>query len=284
VQRTLKFIGQYFDGRVPAKGRPHDDDWWLLDEIPKLPAYVGFHLERYEFKAAIRSIVAFSGNLNAYFQHQEPWKLRRTDPDRCATVLHVCAQACCALAVCLQPFLPHAAERLAALLNLRVEDLGWSVPDLPAGHELVKEPSGLFTKVTEKAVAEEMARLGQPAQPAPEPEPEPAQALPPVTYDEFRRTQLLTATVVAAERVPKADKLLKLQLDVGGKPRQILAGIAQHYQPEDLIGRTLIIVANLEPRKLRGEVSEGMLLAATEDEDVVILTTLRPVRSGLEVR
>ena len=118
---------------------------------------------------------------------------------------------------------------------------------------------------------------------AAEPEEEPIPELPLVTYDQFRATQLLTATVTAAERVPKADRLLKLQLDVGGKPRQILAGVAQYYEPEALVGQTIIIVANLEPRKLRGEVSEGMLLAATDGDDVVLLTTMRPVRSGRQV-
>jgi methionyl-tRNA synthetase len=281
-QRTVKFIGQYFGAKVPQAGPSTAEDEALLARLTALPGVIGELLEAYEFKRAIRELLAATGEANAYFQHQQPWALRKTDLARCATVLNVCAQVCGVAAVCLQPFLPHAAARLAETLGLAA-GLGWdqAAPGiLPAGHGLAAEPIALFEKITEEAIAAEAARLAGP--PAPEPEPEAPVEY--VTYDEFRRTQLVTATVVAAERVPKADKLLKLQLDVGGRPRQILAGIAQYYEPEALVGQTIIVVANLEPRKLRGEVSEGMLLAASEDDDVVILTTLRPVRSGLEVR
>ncbi|MBI5835503.1 MAG: methionine--tRNA ligase [Armatimonadetes bacterium] len=283
VQRTIKFIGQYCDAQVPVAGEFTPEDQALLDTLARLPGEVGALIEAYEFKRALRTVLAATSEANGYFQHQAPWKLRRDDPARCATVLHVCAQVCAAVSVVLGPFLPNAQTKLWALLNLHGitwDQAGASL--LTAGHPLVREPEALFAKITDEQVEAEAARLTSPASPEPQPEPEPEPKY--VTYDGFRETQLMTATVVAAERIPKADKLLKLQLDVGGKPRQILAGIAQHYQPEDLVGQTIIIVANLEPRKLRGEVSEGMLLAATEDEDVVILTTLRPVRSGLEVR
>jgi methionyl-tRNA synthetase len=288
VQRTVKFIGQYHEAHVPPAAPFGAEDEALLARVLALPGEVGALLEAYEFKRALRALLTLTGEANAYFQHQAPWALRKTDPERCGTVLHVCAQVCATVAVCLRPFLPHAAERLAATLNLP-DSLGWDDAGhclLSAGHALVGEPAALFAKIPEEAIADEVARLGQPTAPVAEPTPAPAPMPAPVcvTYDQFRETQLLTATVVAAERVPKADKLLKLQLDVAGQPRQILAGIAQHYAPEALVGQTIIIVANLEPRKLRGEVSEGMLLAATEDDDVVILTTLRPVRSGLEVR
>ncbi len=287
VQRTLKFIAQYFAGQVPAPGELTAEDQAILAKAAATPAEVGALLSAYEFKRAVRQLLTLTTDANGYFQHEQPWKLRKEDPARCATVLWVCAQVCRTAAIGWAPVLPTAAQAIWSRLGLtgEVAEQRWdsaAEPDLPAGQVIVADPQPVFEKVTEEAIAVEMERLSQPAAEAAAPEPLPE--LPAITYDQFRQTQLLTATVVAAERVPKADKLLKLQLDVGGHPRQILAGVAQHYAPEDLVGQTIVIVANLEPRKLRGEVSEGMLLAATEDEDVVLLTTLRPVRSGLEVR
>lgn len=288
VQRTIKFIGQYFEAQVPTPGEFTEDDRALLAAAGAVGEQIGGLIEAYEFKRALRTVLELSGAANAYFQHQAPWKLRREDPPRAATVLHVCAQVCAALSVVLGPFLPAAQRRLWDLLQ--VESLAWDAagePLLAAGHGLVAEPTALFAKVTEEQIEAESARLSTKTEDAPaaaaEPEEEPIPELPLVTYDQFRATQLLTATVTAAERVPKADRLLKLQLDVGGKPRQILAGVAQYYEPEALVGQTIIIVANLEPRKMRGEISEGMLLAATDGDDVVLLTTMRPVRSGRQV-
>ncbi|MCC7493523.1 MAG: methionine--tRNA ligase [Fimbriimonadaceae bacterium] len=301
AQRTVKFIAQYLDGQVPPLGPLTAADQELLDRTAALAGEVGALLEAYEFKRAIRHLFSLGTAANGYFQQQQPWKLK-ADRERCGTVLAVCAQVCRALAVCCAPFLPAAAQALWCRLGQsgQVIDQPWdaAAAPLPVGQALPPDPQPIFWKVSDEQIAAEVARLGAPA---PEPamsEPTPATPEPPaappavaapegvalVTYEQFRATQLRTATVTAAERIPKADKLLKLQLDVGGQPRQILAGIAPWFEPEALVGQTIIIVANLEPRKLRGEVSEGMLLAATADDVPVLLTTARPVPSGLEVR
>ncbi len=308
TQRTLKFCAQYHDVQVPGAGPLTVEDRTLLDLAAKLPGELGELLEAYEFKRALRHLLTLSASGNQYFQHQEPWKLRKSDPERCATVLHVCCQLCRTLAICAAPFVPTAAQVLWSQLGLpgEITSASWAgagAAALPAGHALDAEPQPLFTKVDEAAIEAETARL-QPAPekedlvseetpaaasaPAPQPQPAAPEAAPEgvtyINYEQFSEVELRTAKVVAAEKLPKADKLLKLQLDVGGAPRQILAGIAQFYTPEELVGQTIIIVANLEPRTLRGEVSEGMLLAADTGERPVVLTTMSEVPSGAKVR
>ncbi len=283
VQRALKFIAQYTDGRVPAAGGLRDDDRQVLARAAALPGELGELLAAYEFKRAVRHLLSLSTEGNGYFQRQKPWELRKSDPERCATVLHVCAQLCRTLAICLAPFLPESAQRIWSRLGLEgiVAEQPWdsaAEPAVAAGQVIVEDPQPIFWKVTEEQIAAEMARLGGVV-----PE-EPVAEVPTISYEQFAQLDLRTARVVAAERVPGADKLLKLQLDVGGVPRQILAGVAQFYAAEELVGQTIVIVANLEPRKLRGELSEGMLLAADAGDGPVLLTTVTDIASGAKIK
>jgi methionyl-tRNA synthetase len=186
---------------------------------------------------------------------------------------------------------PTAAQQLWQQLGLEgeVSAARWDSGDeasLAAGHALDTAPDPLFSKIDEAAIEAEMARLQPaPAKEAPVSEETAApEGVKLIDYETFSQIELRTAKVVAAEKLPKADKLLKLQLDVGGAPRQILAGIAQFYAPEELVGKTIIIVANLEPRKLRGEVSEGMLLAADDGNGPVLLTTASEIVSGAKIK
>lgn len=283
VQRTLKFCAQYFDGRVPEPGPTAEADEELLAALRRFPTDLGATIERYELRNAVRLVLELSGRGNQYFQQQQPWALRKSDPERCGAVLWLCANVCRALAIGLTPFLPDSAARLWDLLGLAGEPSPWlsaGETALAGGHALRPEPEPLFTKIDESAIEAETARLGGLAR-------EEAPAMEhkePIDYETFSRLELRTARVLVCEPVPKSDKLLRLELEVGAERRQIVAGVAQHYAPDELVGRTIVIVANLEPRKVFGVESQGMLLAASGDEVVSVLTPMKPVASGCEVR
>lgn len=289
VQRTLKFIERAFERRVPEPGPLSPDDEALLAAAGALPDALGGCLERYEFRAGLRVWLDLSHQANGYFQSQRPWELARQDPPRCATVLWVCAQVCRTLAITAQPFIPDAAQRLWSSLGFTgaVEKEPWDTagePAVPAGQLIGPDPQPLFEQVPEEAVAAEVQRLeAAKARALGAAETEEA-TVETISYEQFRTVDLRTATVMAAERVEGADKLLRLTLDVGGEERQIVAGLAPLYTPEELVGLTIVIVANLAPRKVRGVESHGMLLAADDGETVSVLTVTRPVRSGAEVR
>jgi methionyl-tRNA synthetase len=243
---------------------------------------------------------------NKYFNDTEPWKAAKNDMEACANTIHVSLQLCASLSVLLEPIIPDSAKKLAAILNLEdVRDsapggmgsIGWddaARPLLQAGHELA-QPEPLFTKVEDEVVEQERGRLGSeviPAQPVATQseggidEDAASYDLPvkdEVTFDDFAKLDFRVGTVLTCDKVEGADKLLKLTVDLGFEQRQILAGLAEFLAPDELTGRKVIVVANLKPRKIRGEMSQGMLLAA-ETADGVIRPVTADVANGAVVR
>ena len=287
IQRTLKFIDNHAEGKIPEPGELSEADQALLATSQATPAAIGRRLERYEFRLALRELLALSGAANGYFQQQEPWKLRKSDPARCATVLYVCAQVCRTLAIGGAPFIPTSAQRLYTSLGCEgeVQAEPWDTAGeagLPPGHAIEGNPQVLFVKIPVEQIDEEIARLAKPTEAPAEEAPDVADET--IEYEQFREVKLTTAVVKLAERVEGSDKLLRLELEVGDEQRQIVAGLAQRYELDELVGQTIVIVANLKPRKVFGVESNGMLLAADDGENLSILTIQRPVKSGAEIR
>jgi methionyl-tRNA synthetase len=288
VNRTLAFTARIFQGKVPARGPLQDRDRAMLETLANTPPAAGALFEHYRFKDAVLEVMNCARAANKYFNDSEPWKTAKDDPPRCATTISVSLQVCRALAVLMAPVVPAAAERLWAMLGLRgsVHAEQWdhcADQPLAAGHA-IGTPGILITKIEDAVIEQELSRL-----PARESmgttSPLPTPAKPTISIDDFSRLDLRVATVTGAEAVPKSSKLLKLQVDVGGEKRQIVAGIAQHYAPEAIVGRSIVVVFNLQPAKLMGQESQGMLLAASDAEGkLVFITPSAPIGSGSVVK
>jgi len=271
LNRTVTMLGRYCNGIIPQPA----------DELPEaghaarlVEAYLGGREIRY--MEALKAVWELLNFLNRYIEDQAPWKLFKAGKqDKVNAIMYTLSEGLRFAAVMLYPYMPFASERMA-------EQIGWTKPEwawsslawglLPQGSHT--QPAGpLFPRIVEK---EEGA-------PTPKAEEPPAEL---IAIDDFAKVQLKVGTVIAAEKHPKADKLVKLQVDLGdGQPRQIVAGIAAFYPPESLVGRQIIVVANLQPATLRGEVSQGMLLAADMGENgMSVLLPDKPVPNGSKVR
>lgn len=297
VNRTFTFIGRYFDGRLPECGPMDALDRELIARIAATRDEVASCLDSFRFKDAVRGFIDLARFANKYFNDQEPWQTRKSAPEKCATTLYLCAQATRALAALMSPFLPFAAEKLWDFLQQpgRAETARWSdIGNLPlrSGMQFGKLDI-LFKKIDDGQIIPEIEKLERIArqmeQEKMDPKPakvkqEPA-AEKHITIDRFAQIDLRIAEVLAVEKIKGADKLLKLQVDTGKDRRQIVAGIAQHYEPEALVGKKIVVVANLKPAKLRGEVSEGMLLAAaSEDGRLCLVVPEKDIAPGARVK
>lgn len=292
VQRVFVLCHKYYDGKVPDPADGNEQDVLLWAEMNTLPAKVADEVDRFRFREAMASAMHAARLGNKYLTETEPWKLEKTDPARVRTILFNSLRITAALSVLLEPFLPFTAEKLRRMLGIgpmRWDDAlraGLIVPGASLG-----KPEHLFKPIDDAAIAAEVERLHA-AQPAPAPVAAPAQpvvakaAKPNITFDDFAKLDLRTGTIVTAEKVEKADKLLKLTIDIGeAQPRTVVSGIAMHFDPASLPGQQVLFLANLEPRKMRGVESQGMVLMA--EDAAGVLHFVRPdamVQPGSEVR
>ncbi len=291
VNRTLQFAVRTFNSTVPPRGVLNALDKEMQRHMESVPQAAGEFYERYRFRDAILETMNLARAANKYFNDSEPWKTAKTDRDRCATSINISLQLARSLAILMQPVIPASAAKLWTTMNLpgSVEAQSWDSAAefvLPAGHTL-GTPEILFTKIEDDVIEKEVQNLpGAESRPGTgTPEAPPAPAKPLITVDDFRKLDLRIAKVVQCEPVPKSEKLLKLQVEVGSERRQIVAGVAQHYRPEELIGKSIVVVFNLQPAKLMGQESQGMLLAATgADGKLAIVAPARDVESGATVK
>ncbi len=269
VNRAAHFLEKHFDGIVPEPGELSDDDRAFLNGFNTTAAEVADFYERFRFRDAVVATMNLARAANKYFNDREPWKTVKADPQVCASTLFCSIQAIYALSIFIEPVLPFTADKLRKQLNLGNEHpLTWDAPAvhrIPAGHKL-GEKALLFEKIEDKIIEAEMAKLQQPE------ESSTAEAsYPPlkdeITIDDVMKLDLRIGTVIEAENVPKSKKLIKLIVDIGSETRQIVAGIASAYEAADLVGKQIAIVANLKAAKLFGIESQGMLLAASNEEE-----------------
>ena len=289
VNRAMTFAARYFDGQVPPLENPSAADQEALAALATFPEKIGAAYDAFRNREAVFETMALARLGNKYFNDTEPWRTRKSDPQACANAIHVSLQLCAALGILIEPVLPDAAAALRRMLRLAdvcpstpsadvQEELGWEDagrPLLEAGQAL-GEAGILFEKIEDADVEAQLAKLEASAQARASAEEEalsPADNVLPyappkseIVYDDFAKLDLRLGVVKVAEKVPKADKLLRLEVDLGYEERQILAGVAEQMTPDELIGRKVVVVANLKPRKLRGLESQGMVLMA-EDRD-----------------
>ncbi len=286
VNRALVLTQKYYNGEVPALGELNELDQATLAEIGKLKTEVEKSLDNYRFREALKLAMDLARLGNKYLADEEPWKVFKTDPERVKTVMNICLQITANLTIILEPFLPFSMNKLRGFINF--EKLDWSelgrTDLLPAGHQTNK-PELLFEKIEDSVIEAQVQKLldTKKANEAAEAVAKPAKEN--CTFDDFMKMDIRTGTILEAEVVPKTKKLLQLKIDTGIDKRTVVSGIAEYYKPEDIIGKQVSILVNLEPRKIRGIESQGMILMAEDaDGTLKFVSPEGQVKNGSEVR
>ena len=286
VNRAMVLTHKYFDGIVPAAGMLTETDTLLATELGTATEALTAALDTFHFREALKQAMEIARLGNRYLQETEPWKVAKTDMERTATILNIAVQLCANIAVAFEPFTPFMAEKLVKMLGMS-EKLSWKMLGkldiIPAGTQLAT-PELLFDKVEDSQIEAQLKRLAdtKKANEAAAWKAEPQAK--DVEFDTFAACDLRVGTVLECEKVPKADKLLRFLIDDGLEKRTIVSGIAKHYKPEDLVGKQICFIANLPPRKLKGIVSEGMILSVeNSDGALVLLAPSAPVAPGAKI-
>lgn len=287
VNRALVLTAKYFDGKVPALGTLTDFDRETLSELSVIRPALERELDTFHFREALKEAMNLARLGNKYLADTEPWKLAKTDLDRVGTILNISLQITANLALAFAPFLPMSSDRLSAMLQLslpRWEDLGRS-DLLPVGHQL-GEASLLFEKIEDEVIEKQVQKLLKTKEANEAAEAKASTVAPDIVFDDFLKLDIRVGTVLECVKVPKADKLLQFRLDDGLGGRTIVSGIAEHYAPEDLLGKQVCFIANLPPRKLKGVESQGMILSALDYQTgkLRIITPHEGVAPGSEVK
>ena len=264
INRTLLLTEKYFQNVVPQPNDFTDSDKEALAEIEKIKDEVEKSIENYRFREALNNAMGLGRLGNKYITEQEPWKVFKNDPERVKTILYVNLQITAAISTVLEPFIPHSTKKLREFLNLS-EILDWDVIGkktlLEAGHKLNKS-SLLFEVITDEVVEAQIEKLNRTKIENMKNNFQPEPQKPLISFDDFQKCDIRTATILDAEKVPKTTKLLKLTVDTGIDKRTLVSGIAEHYDPKEIIGRKILMIVNLEPRKIKGIESKGMILCA----------------------
>lgn len=294
INRVVVLTQKYYEGEVPAAGALNATDSETLQQLSELTQKIEQSLERYRFREAQQELMNIARLGNKYLADEEPWKLIKTDAERVKTVMYVALQVATALAITSEPFLPFTSEKLKNILQLGTT--AWEQVKqnptalLPTGHK-IGVATLLFEKIEDAAIAKQLERLEktkqanqQEAQAAAEVTVAPQKEL--ISYDDFAKMDIRIGTILSAEKMPKADKLLILKVDTGIDQRTIVSGIAQSFNPEEIIGKRVTVLANLAPRKLRGVESQGMILMVenTEGKYRFIAPDGGEIANGAEVK
>ncbi|MDE2731985.1 MAG: methionine--tRNA ligase [Bacteroidota bacterium] len=293
VNRALTFAEREFDGAVPELTDPSAEDRAALETLAGFPDRIARSYERFRFREAVAETMNLARLGNKYFNDTAPWKTRKSDRIACGNTVHVSLQICAGLSVLMEPVLPFTAARLRAMLRLTgvrpstpgpsdSSAVGWDEAGsslLTAGHALGRREI-LFSKISNQMIQKQVTRLESAGQEAELPY---AELKKTIQYDDFARLDLRTGHVLSAERITKSRKLLRLRVDIGSETRQILAGVAEHFEPCTLVGCRVVVVANLAPRKMMGLESQGMLLMAEDRAGQLALVTADS-ESGAVVR
>ena len=273
VNRALVLTQKYFDGKVPALGELNDYDKQTLTDFTNVKTQVEALLDTFHFRDAQKEAMNLARIGNKYLAETEPWKLAKTDMNRVATILNISLQIAANLSIAFEPFLPFSSEKLRRMLSM--ETFNWNElgkTDLLAEGLQLGTPELLFEKIEDEQVEAQVQKLQNTKEANELANYQPKAVKETVSYDDFGKLDIRVGTVLECTKVPKADKLLQFRLDDGMGGRTILSGIAQSYpNPEELVGTQVCFIANFEPKKLRGVMSEGMILSAENSDGKLVL-------------
>lgn len=273
INRVMVLTDKYYDGIVPEAIELKEIDEQTLNELRAYPEVIASSLERYRFREAQGELMNLARLGNKYLADEEPWKTIKTDESRTKTVMKIALEIATALSVLSEPFLPFTSSKLRKMLNLTSEDISWNDISqngelIPSGHKIGKAEL-LFSKIEDEQIQKQLDKLHKTKTENVENAVETKELTPQketIQFDDFMKMDIRIGTILEAEKMPKADKLLILKVDTGIDTRTIVSGIAEHFKPEEIIGQRVTVLANLAPRKLRGVESQGMILM-TETAD-----------------
>lgn len=293
LNRTISMMNKYFDGVIPTEGLiPTEFDEALKNQAKETKARYEENIEKMQFSQVLSDIWALVSRTNKYIDETQPWVLAKDEElqGKLGTVMYNLAENLRKIAIMVQPFMTQAPKEIMHQLGLSEDLLAWETLDdengIPAKTKVIDKGIPIFPRLDpeeEITYIRDQMRVSVKTE-EPKKEEEPKDEFPEITIDDFMKVDLRVATVTACDKVPKADKLLKLQLDLGYEKRQVVSGIAQYYNSEELIGRKVIVVANLKPVKLRGELSQGMILAGSKDGILTLATVDEKLENGAQVK
>lgn len=279
VNRTMTFAHRFFDGAVPALNNPSATDLEIIHQLHESPNTVGEAYENYKFRDGVFQTINLARLGNRYFNDTEPWKTAKSDLEKCANTIHVSIQICAALSILVEPVMPFMAARLKKMVGLVDGDSTWPT----SGQVLLQEgaqlgqPEILVNKIEDDQIEIQIAKLAEATSSANTAEDSTGQdfaaQLPEVEYDDFAKLDLRVGTILTAARVRGTDRLMQLEINLGFETRQIVSGIAEHFSADDLVSKSVVVVANLKARKIRGVVSKGMVLTAENPDGSLRLVT-----------
>ena len=285
INRVTVLTQKYYNGIVPQPNEFEQVDKDLYHEMQQIPEKIGKNLDEFRFRDALTEMMNLARLGNKYLADEEPWKVIKDNPERVKTQMFCALQVAGALAYLCEPFLPFTSQKMKSVLNLG--DKNWyevlNTPPIPTGHQINEMPL-LFSKIEDDVIEAQIKKLentkinNQKTNPNANPMKEQ------ISFDDFTKIDLRTATILEAEKVEKADKLLKLKVDTGVDVRTVVSGIAESFSPEEIIGKQVMILLNLAPRKIRGIESQGMLLLTTKpDGKLSFVTPDEKVENGIEI-
>ena len=285
INRVTVLTQKYYNGIVPQPNEFEQVDKDLFHEMQQIPEKIGKNLDEFRFRDALTEMMNLARLGNKYLADEEPWKVIKDNPERVKTQMFCALQVAGALAYLCEPFLPFTSKKMKSGLNL--ENKNWyevlNTPPIPTGHQINEMPL-LFSKIEDDVIEAQIKKLentkinNQKTNPNANPMKEQ------ISFDDFTKIDLRTATILEAEKVEKADKLLKLKVDTGVDVRTVVSGIAESFSPEEIIGKQVMILLNLAPRKIRGIESQGMLLLTTKpDGKLSFVTPDEKVENGIEI-
>nr|WP_321374092.1 methionine--tRNA ligase [uncultured Bacteroides sp.] len=286
INRALVLTEKYFGDQVPAAGEMDDYDKQTLADFENVKKDVEHYLDTFKFREAQKEAMNLARIGNKYLADTEPWKVAKTDLNRVATILNISLQLAANLAIAFEPFLPFTSEKLREMLNMPTFD--WAELGqtnlLEAGHKLNKAEL-LFEKIEDSVIEAQVQKLLDTKKANEEANYKANPIRENIEFDDFTKLDIRVGTVLECQKVPKADKLLQFKIDDGLECRTIVSGIAKHYAPEELVGKQVCFIANLAPRKLKGIVSEGMILSAeNNDGSLALIMPGKEVKPGSEVK
>lgn len=284
INRVVVLTHKYYDGIIPTPNEFSEIDEQTLTELKAYPEVLESSIERYRFREALNEMMNVARLGNKYLADEEPWKLIKENPERVKTQMYVALQIAAALSSLCEPFLPFTSQKLNRILNQNQGEITWKTisetSDLIKSGHRIGQAELLFDKIEDEQIQKQIDKLeatkkentAQNTSVAPQKEE--------TTFDDFTKMDLRVGTILEAEKMPKADKLLVLKVDTGIDVRTVVSGIAEHFTPEEVIGKRVTILANLAPRKLRGVESQGMILMTNDKDGKLVF--LNPDRDGVE--
>ena len=286
VNRTVVLTHKFFEGKIPEPGTYSADELEMIEKIAQFPNSIGESIEKFRFREAQAELMNLARLGNKYLTDTEPWKKIKDNPEAVSTILFLSLQICANLAVLCEPFLPYTSQKLRKILNISQSfwKQGGTVNLLKSG-DIINQPEYLFEKIEDDEIKKQIHKLeaAKSANSMNQSEVEPSKG--DVSYEDFQKMDLRICTVLAAEKISKTKKLLKLKVDTGVDTREVISGIAEYYEPENLIGKQVLMLINLAAKEIKGIISHGMILMTENaNGELVLVQPSAKVKQGSTVK